>query len=131
MAFLKIRIVERNSKDDETIANFPLKNHLNIRKYDSLRLIKDEFFAPTNFQSLNGINSTNGRENDQKSYEFIQNESEENRANCKKIKNFTSSLRIKDVQSWVAKNCLFLKVYAPNTTCQRIIGFVASCYALN
>lgn len=47
--------------------------------------------------------------------------------NCVKMQQISSQFGISDTVSWAKNNCLFLKVYAPSSTCEEIISFIQSC----
>jgi len=49
--------------------------------------------------------------------------------NCAIVQHYADLYKVKDVKSWVHKNCAFAKMYLPNATCEEIDALVGSCYS--
>ncbi|CAI4225455.1 unnamed protein product [Auanema sp. JU1783] len=47
---------------------------------------------------------------------------------CQQVKHYADMYGVKDVKSWVKRNCTFAKMYLPGATCEEIDVLVASCY---
>uniref|UniRef100_A0A0M3IDT4 Ground-like domain-containing protein n=1 Tax=Ascaris lumbricoides TaxID=6252 RepID=A0A0M3IDT4_ASCLU len=119
---LRIQSLSSSSKPEKSASSTTSHQRSSPSSLPLFSEKKDALSSSTSSQQINNVSTT--RTTNASTKRSVK----ATPANCEKIKYFASTIALTNVQSWTRENCQFLRMYAPQASCDDIIAFVDSCY---